>query len=74
MIAIYSQDSTEVFDDARAARVRIYELYGDKIGAEAYEAAVHGADFRKHGGPLVQNISEEKAKWILEKERANNID
>ena len=76
MIVIYTQDNTIIINDADAARGDLINLYGEKLGAEAYAAvkdAREGASYRKNGGPLVQVVSREKAEWIREKETAINL-
>lgn len=73
MIVIYTQDETYIRDDADAAKRVLIEIYGEKLGTEAYTAVKNGREgtaYRKHGGPLVQVISKEKAEWIREKEKA----
>ena len=71
MIVIYTQDETYIRDDADAAKSVLIEVYGEKLGAEAYAAVKDGREgtaYRKHGGPLVQVVSKEKAEEIREKE------
>lgn len=72
MIVIYTQDETYIRDDADAIKSVLAEVYGEKLGAEAYAAvkdAREGVVYRKHGGPLVQVVSKEKAEEIREKEQ-----
>ena len=73
MIVIYTQDETYIRDDADAAKSVLIEVYGERLGMEAYTAVKEGREgtaYRKHGGPLVQVVSKEKAEWIREKETA----
>lgn len=72
MIVIYSQDSTFIKKDADDAKQVLIDLYGENLGKEAYNRiyrAPVGTSFRKHGGPLVQVVTEEKARWIEEREK-----
>lgn len=71
MIVIYTQDNTIIRKDADAAKADLVSLYGEKLGAEAYESVKDGRvgkSFRKYGGPLVQVVTKEKAAEICEKE------
>lgn len=73
MIVIYTQDETFIRVNADAAKDVLCSIYGEKLGLEAYKAvnrAPVGASYRKHGGPLVQVVSKEKAAVIREKETA----
>lgn len=73
MVVIYTQDRTFIKQDADEARMVLNEVYGTKLGAEAYNAIKDGhvgAAYRKNGGPLVQVVSKEKADQIREKEVA----
>ena len=73
MIVIYTQDKTFIRNDADTARVVLLSVYGEKLGAEAYDTvknAREGASYRKHGGPLVRVVSKERAAEIREKETA----
>lgn len=73
MIVIYTQDETYIRNDAEAAKSVLITVYGEKLGAEAYatvKGAREGTTYRKHGGPLVQVVSKEKAEEIREKEIA----
>ncbi len=72
MIVIYSQDKTIIRKNAEDAKGKLLELYGEKLGMEAYKAvnrAPVGASYRKYGGPLVQVVTKEKAEWIRDKEK-----
>ncbi len=77
MIVIYTQDEAYIYKDAKDAKNKLIDLYGGKLGTEAYKAletARQGYAFRKYGGPLVQVVSEEKSEWIREKEnRIGNL-
>ena len=71
MVVIYTQEETFIRRDADAAKDILAEVYGSKLGAEAYAAVKDGrigASYRKNGGPLVQVVDKEKAEWIREKE------
>ena len=71
MIVIYTHDNTIIKDNADAARGDLINLYGEKLGAEAYVAVKNariGATFRKYGGPLVKVVGTEDAKAIHKKE------
>lgn len=71
MIVIYTQDKTYIKRDAEDARTVLNEVYGNKLGIEAYNAIKDGRDgtaYRKNGGPLIQVVSREKADQIREKE------
>lgn len=71
MIVIYTQDNTIIRNDADAAREDLIDLYGAKLGAEAYAAVRNGrigSAYRKYGGPLVKIVSKEDALRIKEKE------
>lgn len=73
MIVVYTQDGTYFRKDADAARDILTEVYGGKLGAEAYAAmkdARPGASYRRYGGPLVRVVTEEQAEEIREKEAA----
>lgn len=71
MIVIYTQDETIIRKDADAAKKDLIDLYGAKLGEEAYAAvkdARVGASYRKNGGPLVRVVTKEQAAEIREKE------
>ena len=73
MIVIYTQDKTYIRNNAAAARSILLDIYGEKLGEEAYHAvnkARIGTAFRKNGGPLVRVVSKENADGIREKEIA----
>ena len=73
MIVIYTQDNTIIRENADSARKDLIDLYGEKLGTEAYAAVKNGrigASYRKYGGPLVKVVSSEDAAWIREKETA----
>ncbi len=73
MIVIYTQDKTYIKNDAAAARSTLLDVYGEKLGEEAYRTvnkARIGTAFRKNGGPLVRVISKENAAEISKKETA----
>lgn len=73
MIVIYTQDKTYIRNDAATARSILLDIYGKKLGEEAFRMinkARVGTAFRKNGGPLVQVVSKEKAAEIREKETA----
>ena len=73
MIVIYTQDKTYIRNNAAAARSILLDIYGEKLGEEAYHTgnkARIGTAFRKNGGPLVQVVSKESAAEIREKEIA----
>ena len=72
MIVIYTQDNTIIRENADAAREDLISLYGEMLGAEAYEAVKKGrigATYRKYGGPLVKVVDKTKAEYIRQKER-----
>lgn len=71
MIIIYTQDKTLIRDDADAARSVLLDVYGEKLGEEAYAAVKHnrtGASYRKNGGPLVRVVTKEEVPEIRVKE------
>ena len=71
MIVIYTQDNTIIRNDADSAKEDLIDLYGEKLGAEAYTAVKNGrigGAYRKYGGPLVRVISAEDAVMIMAKE------
>ena len=71
MIVIYTQDNTIIRDNADSAREDLIDLYGEKLGTEAYAAVKNGrigTSYRKYGGPLVKVVSSEDAARIREKE------
>ena len=73
MIVIYTQDNTIIRDNADSARKDRVDLYGEKLGTEAYAAVKNGrigAAYRQYGGPLVKVVSREDAARIREKETA----
>lgn len=73
MIVIYTQDKTYIRNDAATARGILLDVYGEKLGEEAYRTvnkARVGTAFRKNGGPLVRVVSKEDAAEIREKETA----
>ena len=73
MIVIYTQDKTIISKDADSARADLIDVYGEKLGAEAYAAVKNGrigASYRKYGGPLVKVVSREDAELIQRKETA----
>ncbi len=73
MIAIYTQDNTIIKNDADDAKGDLIDLYGEKLGTEAYAAMKYGrigAAYRKYGGPLVKVVSRENAEVIRREETA----
>jgi hypothetical protein len=73
MIVIYSQDKTFIRNDAEDAKSVLLSLYGEKLGAEAYNTMKNGrigTTYRKNRGPLVQILSEKRAEEIRVKENA----
>lgn len=73
MIVIYTQEKTYIKNDADAAKSDLLDIYGEKLGEEAYRTvnkARIGTAFRKNGGPLVRVVSKEDAAEIREKETA----
>lgn len=73
MIVIYTQDYTIIRKDADSARKDLINVYGEKLGLEAYVAVKNGrigTSYRKYGGPLVRIISNREANQIMEKEAA----
>lgn len=71
MIVIYSQDKTYIEENIENAKNILVEIYGIKLGSEAYSKLVNasiGTSYRKNGGPLVEVIDKEKAEWIKKKE------
>ena len=73
MIVIYTQDKTIIRENADVATGDFVNLYGEKLGAEAYAAVKFGrvgSTYRKHGGPLVKVVSKENAESIRIKEEA----
>lgn len=73
MIVIYTQDYTIIKNDADSAKKDLINVYGEKLGLEAYAAVKNGrigASYRKYGGPLVRIISTWEANQIIEKEVA----
>lgn len=72
MIVIYTQDETYIRNDADAAREDLVNLYGEKLGAEAYAAVKsgrNGSTYRKYGGPLVRVVTKEEAEEIRIREQ-----
>ena len=69
MVVIYTQDFTKVFKTLEDARDCIFDVYGEKIGTETYKAVARGKSFRQYGGALIENVTAERARWIIEKER-----
>ena len=72
MIVIYTQDETYIRNDADAARGDLVNLYGEKLGAEAYVAVKNGRNgsaYRKYGGPLVRVVTKEEAEEIRIREQ-----
>ena len=58
MIVIYTQDKTYIRNNAAAARSILLDIYGEKLGEEAYHAvnkARIGTAFRKNGAVLEQH-------------------
>lgn len=73
MIVIYTQDETYIRSNVDEVKSILASVYGEKFGAEAYEAVKNGRDgasYRKNGGPLVQVVIDEKAEEIRKKETA----
>lgn len=71
MIVIYTQDNTIIRNDADSAKGDLIDLYGEKLGAEAYTALKNGrigGAYRKYGGPLAKVVSSEDAEIIRAKE------
>lgn len=71
MIVIYTQDYTIIRKDADSARKDLINVYGEKLGLEAYVAVKNGrigTSYRKYGGPLVKVVSKEDAEIIKKKE------
>ena len=71
MIVIYTQDNTIIRKDADAAMEDLIDLYGEKLGVEAYVAVKNGRignAYRKYGGPLVRIVSKEEAEIVRKKE------
>ena len=55
MIIIYTQDETYFRNDADLAKDVMLNVYGEKLGAEAYAVvndARNGTTYRKNGGLL----------------------
>lgn len=76
MIIIYTQDKTIIHKNADCAKRDILDLYGEKLGQEAYcvvRGGLIGASYRKYGGPLVVVVSKEKAERIQAKELSIGI-
>ena len=72
MIVIYTQDKTLIHENADAAKQDIIDIYGNKLGMDAYKAVKAGrlgTSFRRYGGPLIRVVNSEKAAWIREKEK-----
>lgn len=70
MIVIYTQDKTYIKNNADAALPILISVYGPKLGKEAYNTirnARVGKVYRKHGGPRVEVVSEERGEWIRER-------
>ena len=70
-IVIYDQDKTQLYSNAAAASDKIFELYGERFGREACEAVKSGRTgtiYRRHGGPRIEVVTDEKAAWIRKKE------
>ncbi len=73
MIVIYTQDKTYIRNDGATARSTLWDVYGEKLGEEAYRTvnkARVGTAFRKNGGPLVRVVSKKDATEIRVKEDA----
>ncbi len=73
MIVIYTQERTYIRRDSNDARSIHLDVYGEKLGEEAYRTvnkARIGMAYRKNGGPLVRVVTKEKAAEIQEKETA----
>ena len=70
MIVIYTQDETRIYNNAEEARGPLIEVYGEKLGLRAYEAAIHGKAYRENGGALVKVVSAKEAQMIREREVA----
>lgn len=72
MVIVYTQDGTYVrpLYDSKALLI---EVYGNKLGEEAFIAASSGKDYRKNGGPLVKPVSKADAELIISKERAAGL-
>ncbi len=71
MIVIYTQDETIIRNDADDAKSVFISVYGEKIGAEAYDVVNNGrvgTVYRKNGGPLIKVVTKEQASVIREKE------
>ena len=71
MVVIYTLDNTIIRKDADAARENLIDIYGDKLGAEAYIAVkggTIGTSYRQYGGPLVKVVSRKDAELIRMKE------
>ena len=71
MVVIFSQDRTWIHNNADDAKATLLELYGNKLGIEAFNRIQHapeGTTYRQSGGPLVQVVNKEKAAWIRDKE------
>ncbi len=71
MIVIYTQDNTIIRENADAAIEDLVNLYGEKLGAEAYATVKNqriGSAYQKYGGPLVKVVSREDAEQIRAKE------
>lgn len=72
MVVIYTMDSTYIRNDIDDAKSIISSLYGEKLGREAYDVlknAPVNTIFQKHGGPRIQLVTKERARWIEEKEK-----
>lgn len=71
MIVIYTQENTIIKNDADTAKGELINLYGEKLGVEAYVAVKGGkigATYRRYGGPLVKVVSKRDAAIIRERE------
>lgn len=71
MIVIYTQEKTYIKEDINQAQSILIDVYGKKLGEEAYITLANapiGASYRKHGGPLIKVVDAQEASFIRKKE------
>lgn len=76
MIIIYDMENTYFSKSSDEAKLLLLELYGNKLGEEAYaflKKAPVGSSYRRHGGPLVKIVGEEEWLKALELEKERNL-
>ena len=76
MVVIYTQDKTYIRKDAQQAKDVLLDVYGEKLGLEAFAAIKSGREgttYRKNGGPLVKVVSQAQGEAIAIKEKQINM-